>query len=248
LVQIEQRELGMDKNGRLIARIIGGVSLAFGIASAILAIWAIDRQFAIRGMVQISAAAAIVMFLSISAFCCLVGYRLVFNRPNRNGSLLSPTGWMMLALCFCIIGLTIAAIGLGRGDYRLFGVALGLGVLGIGSVLAGRRASSKLLWSPVFPPDTSLIRMKGFTPAGFSCGIEVLNDDRTPMAFVVSVLQNIVGLSETDAIRRMLEIHKRGGLLFPMPSFDESKRVAELVTAEAQANNHPLVCRAVRLE
>jgi ATP-dependent Clp protease adapter protein ClpS len=238
----------MDKYGRLIARIIGGVSLAFGIASAILAVWAVDRQFAIRGIVQISAAAAIVVFLSISAFCCLVGYRLVFNRPNRNGSLLSPTGWRMLALYFCIIGLTIAAIGLGRREYRLFGVALGLGVLGLGSVLAGRAASSKLLWSPVFPPDTSLLRMKGFVPAGFSCGIEVMNDSLTPMAFVVSVLQNCVGLSESEAIRTMLEIHTKGGALLPMPSIEESKRVAELVTEEARSKNHPLVCRAVRVE
>jgi len=62
----------MDKTVRLIARIVGGISLAFGIASAILAVWAIDRQFAIGGIVQISAAAAVVGFLLISAFCCLV--------------------------------------------------------------------------------------------------------------------------------------------------------------------------------
>jgi len=237
----------MDKSGRLIARIVGGVSLAFGIASAILAVWAIDRQFAIRGIVQISAAAAVVIFLSISSFCCLVGYRLTLNRPNRNGSLLSTTGWMMLVLCFWIVGLTMAAIGLGRGEYQLFGVALGLGVFGFGSALAGRAASSKLSWSPVFPPDTSLLRMKGFVPAGFLYGIEILNDDRTPMAFVVSVLQSIVGLSEPDAIRRMLDIHRKGGILLPMQSFEESGRVAEMVTTEAKAKIHPLVCRAVRL-
>jgi ATP-dependent Clp protease adapter protein ClpS len=235
----------LDKYGRLIARIIGGVSLAFGVASAILAVWAVDRQFAIRGIVQISAAAAIVIFLSISAFCCLVGYRLVFNRPNRNGSVLSLAGWIWLALCFWIVGLTMAAIGLGRGKYQLLGAAIGLGVLGLGSVLAGRAASSKLLWSPVFPPDTSLLRMKGFVPAGFLCGIEIMNDNLTPMAFVVSVLQNCVGLSETDAMRTMLEIHTKGGALLPMPSIEESKRVAGLVTVEAHSKNHPLVCRAV---
>src|ERR1700723_2775566 len=32
-IQIERREFGTHKNGRLIARIIGGVSLAFGIAA-----------------------------------------------------------------------------------------------------------------------------------------------------------------------------------------------------------------------
>jgi ATP-dependent Clp protease adapter protein ClpS len=248
LVQIERRELGMDKNGRLLARIIGGVSLAFGIASAVLAVWAIDRQFAIGGIVQISAAAAVVVFLSISAFCCLVGYRLVFNRPNRNGSVLSLSGWKWLALCYWIVGLTMAAIGLGRGRCQLLGAAIGLGVLGFGSVLAGRAAASKLFWSPVFPPDTSLLRMKWFVPAGFLSGIEIMNDNLTPMAFVVSVMQKCVGLSESDAIRTMLDIHRNGGVLYPLPSFDEAKRVAELVTAEAHSKNHPLICRAVRVE
>jgi ATP-dependent Clp protease adapter protein ClpS len=237
----------MDKNGRLIARIIGGVSLAFGIAAAVLAVWAIDRQFAVRGIVQVSAAAVIVVFLLIAAFSCLVGYRLVFNRPNRHGSILSPLGWKTLGLSFLIVALTMAAIGLGRTEYRLFGVALGLGVLGLGTVLAGSVASSRMLWSPVFPPDTSLLRMKGFTPAGFTCGLEMMNDNLTPMAFVVSVLQNCVALNETDAMRMMPEIHKKGGVLFPIASFDESIRIAEAVTAEARNNNHPLVCRAVRI-
>jgi len=237
----------MDKPGRLIARIVGATSLAFGIASAILAVWAIDRQIAIRGVVQISAAAAVVIFLLISAFCGLVGYRLVFNRPNRHGSLVSVTGWKWLALCFGIVGLTLAAIGLGCGQYQLFGAAVGLVILGLCGVLAGRAASARLLWSPVFPPDTSLLRMKGFVPAGFSSGLEIMNDNLTPMAFVVSVLQTGLGLSEGDAVRTMLDIHRKGGVLYPLPSFDEAKRVAELVTAEAKAKNHPLVCRAVRV-
>ena len=238
----------MDKTGRLIARIVGGISLAFGIASAILAVWAVDRQFAIGGIVQISAAAAVVGFLLISAFCCLVGYRLVFNRPNRSGSLLSVTGWKWLALCFWIVGLTLAAIGLGRGKYQLLGAAITLGVLGLGSVFALGVAANKLSWSPVFPPDTSLLRMKGFVPAGFACGVEIMNDNRTPMEFVVSVLQTCLGLSETDAIRTMLEIHKKGGVLLPLASFEEAKRVAEAVTEKAQASHHPLACRAVRVE
>ena len=238
----------MDKTGRLIARIIGGVSLIFGIAAAVLAAWAIDRQFAIRGVVQLSAAVVVFVFVSIAAFCCLAGFRLAFNRPNRHGSVLPPTGWKTLGFSFLIVALTIAAIGLGRGDNRLLAAAIALSVLGLVSVLAGRLASGKLSWSPVFPPDACLLRMEGFSPAGFSCGLELMNDNLTPMAFVVSVLQNFAGLNENEAMHLMLEVHKKGGVLFPMASFDESKRVAELVTAEARKNNHPLVCRAVRVE
>jgi hypothetical protein len=157
----------MPKYGRLIAKIIGGVSLAFGIAAADLAVWAVDRQFAVRGVVQVSAAAVILVFLAIAAFCCLVGYRLVFNRPNRHGSVLPPTSWKTLGISFLIVSLTMAAIGLGRREYQLLGAAIALGVLGLGSVLAGRVASGKLSWSPVFPPGTSLLAVKGSCRPGF---------------------------------------------------------------------------------
>lgn len=230
---------------RLIGRIIGGVSLAFGIASAVLAVWAIDRQFAIRGVVQVSAALAVVTFLLISAFCCLVGYRLLFDRPNRHGLLLSRTAWRMLALSFCSIALIIAAIALGRGNYGLFACALVLGLLALGSMGAARAIFRKGAFSPVFPAGTSLLQMEGFVPAEFSSGLEIMNDNATPMEFVVSVLRTCLGLSETDAIRTMLEIHRKGGVLVPLASFDEATRVAELVSAEAKAKNHPLVCRAV---
>ena len=179
-----------------------------------------------------------------------MGFRLLFNRPNPHGSILSPAGWKTLGLSFLIVGLTMAAIGLGRGKYELLGAAIGLSVLGLGSALTERAVSGKLSPSPVFPPETSLLWMKGFVPAGFLSGIEIMNDNLTPMEFVVSGLQNCVGLKETDAIRTMLEIHRKGkgGILLPMRSFEESRRVAELVTAEAHSKNHPSVCRAVRVE
>jgi ATP-dependent Clp protease adapter protein ClpS len=111
---------------------------------------------------------------------------------------------------------------------------------------AQSRFAQNRVQSPVFSPETALLRLKGFTPSGFQCGIEILNDDRTPMEFVVSVLQNNVGLARADAIRVMLEIHDKGGALLPLSSEDESRRVAEAVTALARSNHHPLTCRAVR--
>ena len=43
----------------------------------------------------------------------------------------------------------------------------------------------------------------------------------------------------------MLEIHQKGGLLLPASSMDEARRIADVITAEARAKNHPLVCKAV---
>ncbi len=90
--------------------------------------------------------------------------------------------------------------------------------------------------------------MDGFLPAGFQCGIEILNDNATPMEFVVSMLQSRLGMDKNDAVNTMLEIHGKGGMLVPMDSFDESVRIAELISAEARKANHQLICRAVSIE
>ena len=47
-----------------------------------------------------------------AVFFLLVGYRLLFNRPNRYGSLLPPNGWLCLAFLFlaCFAFVTILAV------------------------------------------------------------------------------------------------------------------------------------------
>jgi ATP-dependent Clp protease adapter protein ClpS len=76
-----------------------------------------------------------------------------------------------------------------------------------------------------FPAETSLLQLEGFAPAGFCHGVEILNDDRTTMEFVVSVLQHHLGLSEPAAIRTMLEIHRNGGVVVARESLEESRSV-----------------------
>ena len=97
----------------------------------------------------------------------------------------------------------------------------------------------------LLPPETSLLKLDGFSPPGFSHGLEILNDDGTPMQFVVEMLSTHVGLSYHDAIRTMLHIHKRGGALLPIASATEAQRIATEIAAEATRQKHPLVCRAV---
>lgn len=99
--------------------------------------------------------------------------------------------------------------------------------------------------SPVLPRETSLIRLPEFVPPGFTYGIEILNDNTTPMAFVTSVLVSCFGLSLEDSNRTMLQIHTRGGALLPTSSLSEAQRIAEEITAEAATRGHPLVCRPV---
>ena len=37
------------------------------------------------------------VLLPIALFCCVAGFRLLFNLPNRYGSILPPTGWYAIA-------------------------------------------------------------------------------------------------------------------------------------------------------
>ena len=102
--------------------------------------------------------------------------------------------------------------------------------------------------SQVFPHGTSLLTIPKFVPPGFVHGIEILNDNTTPMEFVVSVLGTHLGLSEKDAVRTMLAIHEQGGVLLAMPSLVDAKRITEAVSVEATRHNHSLICRAVSIQ
>jgi ATP-dependent Clp protease adapter protein ClpS len=78
-----------------------------------------------------------------------------------------------------------------------------------------------------------------------SHGLEILNDDRTPMQFVVDMLNTHVRLSYHDSIRTMPQIHHRGGALLPTGSATEAQKIAAAVAAESELKKRPLACRAV---
>jgi ATP-dependent Clp protease adapter protein ClpS len=102
--------------------------------------------------------------------------------------------------------------------------------------------------SPVLPPGTSLTTLAEFAITGFTQGIEILNDNTTPMHFVTSVLSSCLALNAEDAQRMMLEIHTRGGTLIPTHSAADAEAIAARIAAEAAKCGYPLVCRAVRID
>lgn len=229
----------MDLTHKMIARVAGVVLLAAGVALAALAI-----------AIALRAGGSIIGFFPgvIAVFCLLAGYRLALDRPNRFGSLLSPVGWQILAGCFAAMAAAIAVLSVSNGTYTFLLSSVFLGLLAYACIVAGRGQRVPVAASAVFPPETALLSRDGFTPSGFRCGIEILNDDRTPMEFVVAMLCTHLGFNEADAVRTMLYIHQRGGVLLPRDSFEDAKRIADAVTAEARTHNHPLTCRAVSLE
>ncbi|MGH8224463.1 MAG: ATP-dependent Clp protease adapter ClpS [Woeseiaceae bacterium] len=70
----------------------------------------------------------------------------------------------------------------------------------------------------------------------------LINDDYTPMEFVVEVLQSIFGMERTRATRVMLEVHTKGKGICGVYSYDIAETKVAQVTSIAQQQQHPLLC------
>ena len=72
--------------------------------------------------------------------------------------------------------------------------------------------------------------------------VVLLNDDFTPMDFVVHVLKDVFHQSHEEAIRTMLDVHNRGaGVCGVYPRDVAETKVDEVIRA-ARDNEHPLQC------
>jgi len=70
----------------------------------------------------------------------------------------------------------------------------------------------------------------------------LLNDDFTPMEFVVETLQRFFRLSREQSTQVMLEVHTKGkGVCGVFPAQIAETKVAQ-VNAFARENQHPLLC------
>jgi ATP-dependent Clp protease adaptor protein ClpS len=70
----------------------------------------------------------------------------------------------------------------------------------------------------------------------------LLNDDYTPMDFVVLVLQKFFSLSREQATRIMLKVHKEGVGVCGVYPKDIAASKVEQVSAYAREHQHPLAC------
>ncbi len=72
--------------------------------------------------------------------------------------------------------------------------------------------------------------------------VVMLNDDYTPMEFVVVVLQKFFTMTREQATQVMLKVHREGmGVCGVFPR-DIALTKVELVTSYAQKHQHPLQC------
>jgi ATP-dependent Clp protease adaptor protein ClpS len=62
------------------------------------------------------------------------------------------------------------------------------------------------------------------------------------MEFVVFILQTIFNHGENDAVRLMLDVHRKGIGLAGVYTFEVAEMKVDKVTSLAQANEFPLLC------
>ena len=70
----------------------------------------------------------------------------------------------------------------------------------------------------------------------------ILNDDFTPMDFVVEVLQKFFGMDQEKATQIMLHVHTRGMGVCGVYTRDVAETKVHLVNNYSRENQHPLLC------
>ena len=70
----------------------------------------------------------------------------------------------------------------------------------------------------------------------------LLNDDYTPMEFVVHILESFFGMGREKATQIMLEVHTRGAGVCGVFSRDVAETKVALVNDFSRENQHPLKC------
>ncbi len=72
--------------------------------------------------------------------------------------------------------------------------------------------------------------------------VVLLNDDYTPMEFVVEVLELFFRLDRNKATQIMLYVHTRGKGIAGVFTFEIAETKAAQVNEYSRKNQHPLLC------
>ena len=92
-------------------------------------------------------------------------------------------------------------------------------------------------------PSTSVItKVKPKTKRPNLYRVLILNDDYTPMEFVVHVLERFFGIDHQQAVEIMLTVHRKGLAVVGVFSFEIAETKVTQVMDYARRNQHPLQC------
>mgnify|MGYP000721116235 CR=1 FL=1 len=121
-------------------------------------------------------------------------------------------------------------VGKTRNLYSASGFPIGEGIK-ITSDLPSRHHDDLMVLEP---------KIKTARPPFFK--VVMLNDDFTPMEFVVEVLKTIFRHAHEDAVAIMVQIHQKGAGVCGVFTRDVAETKAEIVIALARQNEYPLQC------
>lgn len=91
--------------------------------------------------------------------------------------------------------------------------------------------------------DTGLVlktRQKTKKPSMYK--VLMLNDDYTPMEFVVHILEHIFSKTQEEATQIMLHVHQKGVGVCGVFTYEVAESKAAQVMDLARQNQHPLQC------
>jgi ATP-dependent Clp protease adaptor protein ClpS len=72
--------------------------------------------------------------------------------------------------------------------------------------------------------------------------VVLINDDFTPMEFVVDILESVFGMERTRATQVMLEVHTKGKGVCGLFNFEIAETRVAQVMGIAKQHQHPLLC------
>jgi ATP-dependent Clp protease adaptor protein ClpS len=82
------------------------------------------------------------------------------------------------------------------------------------------------------------VREKTKEPALY--GVVLLNDDYTPMHFVIDVLESIFQKSPAEAYRIMMQVHRGGRSVAGIYPWEVAETKVDTLLTRARAEGHPL--------
>ena len=92
------------------------------------------------------------------------------------------------------------------------------------------------------PGTGVVVKTKPKTKAPSMYKVLMLNDDYTPMEFVIHILERFFNKSPQDAMRIMLHVHQRGVGICGVYTYEVAETKVTQVVDFARKHQHPLQC------
>jgi len=97
-------------------------------------------------------------------------------------------------------------------------------------------------------PNTSILESEPLTKKPNLYRVIILNDDYTPMEFVIFILQSFFGMDKDKATQIMLAVHTYGKGVCGIFTKEVAETKSQQINNFAKENEHPLVTDVEELD